>query len=71
MLSDQSSRVGRASSGTGSEAPVPGWSKNTMRPSVLMRSTQSRTEGSSGSSSQFVNQFDTKTRSRSSGSVVR
>ena len=57
MLSAHCSRVGSAPGVTGSEAPVPGWSKKMSRPSDVIASTHPWREGSSGRSSQHVNQF--------------
>ena len=64
MLSDHCSKVGSALGVTGSDAPVPGWSKKISRPRDLIASTQPRMEGSSGTTSQFVNQLETNTMSR-------
>src|SRR5215204_130800 len=49
---------------TGSDAPVPGWSKKISRPSDVIASTQLGMDGSSGKTSQFVIQLETNTRSR-------
>ena len=64
MLSAHCSKVGSAPGSTGSEAPVPGWSKKINRPSDVIASTQPCCNGSSGKTSQFVNQFWTTTMSR-------
>ena len=40
MLSAHCSKVGIASGLTGSDAPVPGWSKKISRPSDVIASTQ-------------------------------
>ena len=64
MLSAHCSKVGSASGVTGSDAPVPGWSKKMSRPSDVIASTHPWMDGSSGKTSQFVNQFGTNTMSR-------
>ena len=61
MLSAHCSKVGSAPGVTGSDDPVPGWSKKITRPSDVIASTHPRAGGSSGRSSQFVNQFETNT----------
>ena len=64
MLSAHCSNVGSAPGVTGSDAPVPGWSKKITRPSDVIASIQPCIDGSSGMSSQLVNQFGTNTMSR-------
>jgi hypothetical protein len=64
MLSAHCSNVGNASGVTGSDAPVPGWSKKISRPCEAIASTQPCSDGSSGATSQHVNQFGTNTMSR-------
>jgi hypothetical protein len=71
MLSAHCSNVGSAPGVTGSEAPVPGWSKKIIRPSEVIASTQPRVDGSSGKSSQQLNQFGTNTMSRSPSGDAR
>jgi len=44
--------------------PVPGWSKKMSRPSDVIASIHPCMDGSSGTTSQFVNQFGTNTMSR-------
>lgn len=44
--------------------PLPGWSKNTIRPRVVIFSIHGWIEGTSGRVSQFVNQFETKMMTR-------
>jgi len=48
MLSANCSNVGSAPEVTGSDAPVPGWSKKISRPSDVIASTQPGMDGSSG-----------------------
>ena len=67
MLSVHCSSVGIAPGVRGSDAPVPGWSKRISRPSDVIASTQPRIDGSSGMTSQLVNQVGTNTMSRSPG----
>jgi len=64
MLSAHCSSVGSARAVTGSDTPVPGWSKKISRPSDVIASTHPRTDGSSGRTSQQKNQFGTNTMSR-------
>ncbi len=64
MLSADCSKVGSAPGLTGSEAPVPGWSKKMSRPSDVIASAHPWMDGSSGRTSQHVNQFGTNTMSR-------
>jgi len=71
MLSAHCSKVGSAPGVTGSDAPVPGWSRKMSRPSDVIASTHPWTEGSSGRISQQVNQFGTNTMSRGPSRVVR
>ena len=56
MLSAHCSNVGSAPGVTGSDAPVPGWSKKMSRPSEVIASNQPWMDGSSGKTSQHVNQ---------------
>ena len=64
MLSAHCSKVGSAPGVTGSDAPVPGWSKKIRRPSIVIASIHPCSDGSSGTTSQFVNQFGMNTMSR-------
>jgi hypothetical protein len=59
MLSDHCSRFGIAPGITGSDAPVPGWSKRINRPSDVIASNQPCIDGISGKISQFVHQVGT------------
>jgi hypothetical protein len=71
MLSAHCSNVGSAPGVTGSEAPVPGWSKKMSRPSDVIASTHPRRDGNSGKMSQQVIQFGTNTMSRGPSRDVR
>ena len=71
MLSAHCSKVGIAPGSTGSEAPLPGWSKTMSRPSEVIASTHPWMDGSSGRCSQQVNQFGTNTMSRTPGGDAR
>jgi hypothetical protein len=54
ILSAHCSKFGSAPGVTGSDAPLPGWSKKISRPSDVIASTQPWIDGSSGKTSQFV-----------------
>ena len=71
MLSAHCSKVGSEPRSTGSDPPVPGWSKKMSRPSVVIASIQPWRDGSSGKTSQHVNQFGTNTMSQAPGGDAR
>ena len=64
MLSAHCSKVGSAPGVTGSDAPVPGWSKKMSRPSDVIASTHLEWTVAPARTSQQVNQFGTNTMSR-------
>ena len=71
MLSAHCSNVGSAPDVTGSDDPVPGWSKKISRPSDVIAAIDPRTDGSSGMSSQLLNHIGTSTMSRSPSADAR
>jgi len=64
MLSAHCSKVGSAPGVTGSDTPVPGWSKKINRPSDVIASTHPCMGSSSGRISQLVDQLATLTMPR-------